>query len=439
MTGEKQRTLGRAVLIEGIGLHTGEAGIVTCKPAAVNTGVRFVRTDLPNRPQVEVRPENARFDPRAGRRTILQQDGVQVHTMEHLLAALSGLSIDNVVIETSSMEIPEPADGSAEPIARMLLEAGIVEQDRARRHIKVTKPVSWTADGVELNVVPYHGFRVSFTIDYENPLIGRQSLALDITPESFMREIAPARTFVLERDIEALRAAGWIKGGRLESAVVVGEGRIRNPEPLRFRDEFVRHKILDLLGDLSLLGGPLLGHVRASRSGHAGHVAFVQHLKQELPLPGRRPGAPSDEWDITAIEEILPHRYPFLLIDRITHLEEGQWIEGIKNVTINEPFFEGHFPGHPIMPAVLIIEAMAQVGGLLLLNSVEDPNDKLMYFMGIDGARFRRPVVPGDQLRFRLTLLKIKAGTSKMRGQAFVDDQLVAEAELLATIVPRRP
>ena len=177
----------------------------------------------------------------------------------------------------------------------------------------------------------------------------------------------------------------------------------------------------------------------AYRSGHQGHVAFVRHLKNTLPLPGRRPGGTPEEWDITAIMDIIPHRYPFLLVDRITRIEEGHSIEGIKNVTINEPFFQGHFPGHPIMPAVLILEAMAQVGGFLLLNSVDDPNHKLMYFMGIDGARFRRPVTPGDQVRFKLTLLKLKGGTSKMRGEAFVDDQLVAEAELLATVVDKRP
>jgi len=385
-----------------------------------------------------VRPENAHFDPSAGRRTILQQNGVQIHTMEHLLAAVAGLGIDNVIIETTTMEIPEPADGSAAPIAEVLAAAGVVEQERTRSHIKVTKPVHWSRDGVELSAVPYNCFKISFTIEYDHPLIGVQTLALDIDADTFMREIAPARTFVLERDIAALREAGWIKGGRLESAVVVGEQGLRNPEPLRYPDEFVRHKILDLLGDLSLLGGPLLGHVHARRSGHAGHVAFIKHLKQVLPLPGRRLGAPADEWDVTAILEIMPHRYPFLLVDRITRLEEGDSIEGIKNVTINEPFFVGHFPGHPIMPAVLILEAMAQVGGLLLLNSVEDPNGKLMYFMGIDGARFRRPVTPGDQLRFKLKLLKLKAGTSKMKGEVYVDDQLVAEAELLETVVERR-
>jgi len=435
----RQRTLAAPVVFEGVGLHTGQPARVVFRPAPADAGVRFVRMDLKGHPAVEVRPENARFDPGAARRTILEQGGVQIHTMEHVLAVVAGLSIDNVVIETDALEIPEPADGSAEPVARMLLEAGFEEQDRSRRHIKVTKPVHWGYDGVELIAQPYHGLRITFTIEYDHPLIGCQTLSLDIDEQTFLREIAPARTFVLERDLEALRRAGLIKGGRLENAVVVGADRILNPEPLRFPDEFVRHKILDLLGDLRLLGGPLLGHVTARRSGHQSHVAFVRHLRSTLPLPGRRTGGPPDEWDITAIMDIMPHRYPLLLVDRITRIEEGHSIEGIKNVTINEPFFQGHFPGHPIMPAVLIVEAMAQVGGLLLLTTVDDPNGKLMYFMGIDGARFRRPVTPGDQLRFKLTLLKLKGGTSKMKGEAFVDDQLVAEAELLATVVDRRP
>lgn len=337
------------------------------------------------------------------------------------------------------MEVPEGHDGSALPIARALLAAGIVEQDKPTRHIKVTKPVTWSEHRVELSAVPYSGFRITFTIEYDHPLIGTQTISLDITPEVFLEQIAPARTFVLERDLEVLRQSGWIKGGRIESAIVVGADRVLNEEPLRFPDEFVRHKVLDLLGDLFILGGPLLGHVTARRSGHHGHVEFVKVLKETLPLPGRRAGGPPEEWDTTAIMDLMPHRYPFLLVDRITSIEEGQSIEGLKNVTINEPFFQGHFPGQPTMPGVLILEAMAQVGGMLMLNSVEDPANKLMYFMGIDGARFRRPVVPGDQLRFRLTLLNVKRRTMKMRGEAFVDGQLVAEAELLATVVDKRP
>lgn len=439
MSGKPQRTIAKAVTLEGIGLHTGERGRITFRPAEANTGLRFVRADLPGHPVVRVRPENAFFDPGAARRTILQENGVQIHTMEHALAAVAGLGLDNLVIEQTSMETPEPADGSAGPFATALRDAGVVEQDRFKRHIKVTKPVTWSQDGVSLSAVPYQGFRITFHIHYDHPVIGDQTLSLDIEPDAFLEQIAPARTFVLERDIETLRAAGWIKGGRLESAVVVGRDRVLNDAPLRFPDEFVRHKVLDLVGDLSLLGGPLLGHVIASRSGHQGHVAFIKRLKESLPLPGRRAGGPPTEWDVTAIMDLLPHRYPFLLVDRITDIEEGRSIEGIKNVTVNEPFFQGHFPGQPIMPAVLILEAMAQVGGMLMLHSLDDPGNKLMYFMGIDAAKFRRPVTPGDQLRMRLTLVRAKNRTMKMRGEAFVDDQLVAEAELLATVVDRRP
>ena len=439
MSGRPQRTIKKAVAIEGVGLHTGEKGLMRFLPAPVGHGVRFVRTDLAGRPEVRVRPENAHFDPDAGRRTILQQDGVQVHTMEHVLAAVAGLGVDNLIIETSTMEVPEGHDGSAGPIAGAMLEAGLQDQDKPTRHIKVSKPVRWAENGVELSAVPYSGFRISFRIEYDHPLIGVQERTVDITPESFMKEIAPARTFVLERDVEALRKSGWIKGGRLESAIVVGKDAVLNDGKLRYPDEFVRHKILDLLGDLFILGGPLLGHVSAKRSGHQGHVAFVKRLKETLPLPGRRPGGPPEEWDTTAIMDLLPHRYPFLLVDRITKIEEGRAIEGVKNVTINEPFFQGHFPGHPVMPAVLILEAMAQVGGMLMLNTVDDPSSNLVYFMGIDGAKFRRPVVPGDQLHFKLELLSAKRRVMKMRGEAFVDGQLVAEAELLATVVDRRP
>jgi UDP-3-O-[3-hydroxymyristoyl] N-acetylglucosamine deacetylase/3-hydroxyacyl-[acyl-carrier-protein] dehydratase len=439
LSGRPQRTVKGNASIEGVGLHTGEKGLMRFLPAPVGHGVRFVRTDLPGNPEVRVRPENAHFDPGMARRTILQQDGVQVHTMEHVLAAVAGLGIDNLIIETSTMEVPEGHDGSAAPIAKALMSAGLAEQDKPTSHIKVSKPVHWSHNGVELSAIPHAGFRITFQIEYDHPLIGVQELSLEITPENFLKEIAPARTFVLERDLELLRQSGWIKGGRLESAIVVGADRILNDEHLRWPDEFVRHKILDLVGDLFILGGPLLGHVIARRSGHQGHVAFVKRLKETLPLPGRRAGGPPEEWDTTAIMDLMPHRYPFLLVDRITRIEEGRFIEGFKNVTINEPFFQGHFPGHPVMPAVLIVEAMAQVGGMLMLNSVDDPGNKLMYFMGIDGAKFRRPVVPGDQLRFQLTLLSVKRRTMKMRGEAYVDGQLVAEAELLATVVDKRP
>ena len=276
-----QRTLARAVTIEGVGLHTGETSVVTFRPAPANSGIRFVRTDLPGRPEIAVRPENAHFDPAAGRRTILQQDGVQVHTMEHVLAAVAGLGLDNLIIETDTMEVPEGHDGSAAPIAQALQTAGIVDQDKPTSHIKVSKPVRWAENGVELSAVPHSGFRITFRIDYDHPLIGTQELTVDLTPETFLREIAPARTFVLERDLDLLRQSGWIKGGRLESAIVVGKDRVLNEEKLRFEDEFVRHKILDVIGDLALVGRPIIGHVVAHRGGHALHTAFAARILEE--------------------------------------------------------------------------------------------------------------------------------------------------------------
>jgi UDP-3-O-[3-hydroxymyristoyl] N-acetylglucosamine deacetylase/3-hydroxyacyl-[acyl-carrier-protein] dehydratase len=434
---QNQRTLAAPVTFSGRGLHTGEETQITLKPGEVNGGWVFVRTDLPGSPSIKVTPEHAHYDPDQGRRTILKSGDVEVHSMEHLLAATLGLGIDNLVIETTGLEVPEPGDGSALTFAKSMRKAGFVDQGFARNHIKISKPVAYRMGDAELLAVPSAGLRISFTIDYDNPVVGTQYLSVEMNDGEFEREIAPARTFVLERDIKPLRAQGLIKGGSLESAVVVGENKILNQEPLRFPNEFVRHKILDLLGDLALLGTPLLGHVISIRSGHASNVAFVKKLAKDIPQGGRLPGSTPAQWDTSAIMELMPHRYPFLLIDRILDLEEGKKVVGLKNVTVNEQFFVGHFPGHPVMPAVLILEALAQTGGVLLLSMLDDPSSKLAYFVGIDKARFRRPVRPGDQLRFELTMVKLKGSICKMKGEATVDGQLVAEAELTSSIVDR--
>lgn len=433
-----QRTIAEAVSFTGIGLHTGEETTVTFRPGTVNEGIWFIRTDLEGKPRVKVCPENSIEDRDVLRRTMLRAGPAEVHTVEHVLATLAGLGIDNLLIEVSGLELPEPRDGSAAPYVDLLEQAGIVEQNAPRECFAIQRPVAYEAGGVQVVGFPHEGLRLGFTIQFDNPVLGTQHLTLDITPESFKEQIAAARTFVLFRDVEALRAQGLIKGGSLENAVVVKDDGIMNEDPLRFPDEFVRHKILDFLGDLAIIGRPLQGSFHAVRSGHVHNVKFVREVM------ARHCGAAEYEqlldqchFDINQVAEIMPHRYPFLLIDRILYLKERERVVGIKNVTVNEPFFSGHFPGHPIMPAVLIIEAMAQVGGVLLLNTVDDPKSKLVYFMAIDNAKFRRPVLPGDQLVFDLELLKLKRRTCKMIGKAFVRGQLVAEAELLSSIVDR--
>ncbi|MBZ0269246.1 3-hydroxyacyl-ACP dehydratase FabZ, partial [bacterium] len=306
-------------------------------------------------------------------------------------------------------------------------------------YYETKRPISLQDNGTQRILLPHDGFRVTFTIDYPDTLVGTQYASFDLDTEVFDREIASARTFALMQDVEPLRKAGLIKGGSLSNALVIDKDCVRSDEPLRWPDEFVRHKILDLIGDLSLLGMPVKGHVICVRGGHAVNVAFVKRLMEEAKKSyrWREPGQKSISLDIGQIEEIMPHRYPFLLIDRIVELVDRDRVTGIKNVTYNEPFFQGHFPGHPIMPAVLIVEAMAQAGGVLLLNTVERPETKLMYFMGIDNAKFRRPVRPGDVLRFELKLVKLKGKICKMHGEAFVEDDLVAEADLLSMVVDR--
>ena len=444
MSTPSQRTLARPVSYQGVGLHTGAPCRVEFRPAPPGSGLKFVRLDLPGQPEIPVNPRHARADMDQMRRTILKNGQAEVHTVEHILAAAAGLGIDNLVIALDAQEPPEPPDGSASPYVRLFQEAGLVDQPAPRRYFRVTEPVRHEENGVILVALPHDGLRVTFTIEYANAWRGTQYASYDIDPEVFVREIAPARTFVLERDVEQLRSKGMIQGGTLQNAVVVRPNGILNEEPLRFEDEFVRHKILDFLGDLTLLGRPARGHFLSIKSGHASNVRFVQRLAA-AEEPGALLGRESEngsggpvQLDINAIQRIMPHRYPLLLVDRILSLEPRR-VVGIKNVTINEPFFAGHFPGHPIMPAVLIIEAMAQCGGVLLLNSVDRPKERLVYFMGIDNAKFRKPVRPGDQLRFELTLLRLKSRICKMEGKAYVDGDLVAEAELLSSIVDRNP
>jgi len=433
----QQTTIARSTSIRGTGLHTGNRVEMSFHPAGADHGVVFRRVDLDPPLDIPARFDSVPQKSDVGRNTTLERDGVRIHTVEHVLAAVSGLGLDNLRIDIDSNEPVEPEDGSAGGFVELLRAAGVTRLGTPKRTYVVRRVVSVRNGDAELHALPHDGFRISFTIRYDNPVIGTQHASFEIDPEVFARDIAPARTFALMRDVRELQAQGLIKGGTLANAVVVDEDRVLNDGPLRFPDEFVRHKILDLLGDLTLLGRPIQGHILSIRSGHDSNVQFVRKLA-EAGDGGRGASArPGIVWDINAIQRIMPHRYPILLVDRILEFEDRKRVVGIKNVTINEPFFVGHFPGHPIMPAVLIIEAMAQCGGVLLLNSVEDPENKLMYFMGIDKARFRKPVTPGDQLRFELQLIRFGGAVCKMEGKAFVDGDLVAEAELLSQVIER--
>jgi UDP-3-O-[3-hydroxymyristoyl] N-acetylglucosamine deacetylase / 3-hydroxyacyl-[acyl-carrier-protein] dehydratase len=363
----------------------------------------------------------------ADRGTNLAVGEAAVHTVEHVLAAVAALPLDNLVIEVDAPEMPI-VDGSFLPFLHALSGAGVVVQEGEAAVLKIEQAVDVTGpNGGTYVAAPAPAYRISVGIEFDHPAVGRQFTTLALDGESFEREIAPARTFGFLAEAEALRARGLAQGATLENAIVLNATGLESGE-LRFGDEFVRHKLGDIVGDLALLGRRLQGHIVADRPSHAGNLALGREIlrRQSRSIV-----------DIQKIMEYLPHRYPMLLVDRIVDFEAGKRIVGIKNVTINEPFFQGHYPGHPIMPGVLIIEAMAQVGGLLLMDTIEFPDDKVVYFMSLDAVKWRRPVTPGDQIRFELEMLQFRRHTCRMKGVGYVDGNVVAEAEMMARIVDR--
>jgi len=434
----KQKTIAKEVYLSGVGLHTGSLTEVTFKPAAPNTGIRFVRVDLDGKPEI---PANVDYVVDVSRGTTLGIGDARVHTVEHGLAAMVGLGIDNLIVEMDADEIPN-GDGSALPVMTTLLNAGVVEQDAERDYITVDYPVFYRQDDVTLSVMPSDEPRISMTISYDHPAIGTQYASFVLTEEVFQNEIAPARTFCFLREVKMLQEAGLIKGGSLESAVVIGDDAILN-DTLRFPDEFVRHKILDLLGDMYLLGHPIRGHVMGVKGGHEKNVQFSKQIKtvcfngnglHDARGPRMTPrGVPA--LDVNKILKILPHRFPFLLVDRILTFEPMKHVVGIKNVTVNEPFFQGHWPEMPVMPGVLIIEAMAQVSSVLIFGENGDMNGKLAFFMGIEKAKFRQTVVPGDQLVIESELVHLRNNACKVQAVARVDNRVVAEAAMTFSLL----
>ncbi|MBC8478879.1 MAG: bifunctional UDP-3-O-[3-hydroxymyristoyl] N-acetylglucosamine deacetylase/3-hydroxyacyl-ACP dehydratase [FCB group bacterium] len=460
-----QRTIKAEVSISGVGLHTGVESTIVFKPAKPNMGIRFKRMDLPDCPEILADIDHV-ID--ISRGTTIGQNGNRIHTVEHVLAAVVGLQIDNVLIEMTNKE-PPVMDGSAEPFVKILLDSGIEEQNAHRDELIIDRTITYSDDkrGVDIHVLPSDRFRITFMTDYNFPSLGTQYTAMYSLEEDFIQRIAPARTFCFFSEIKELKELGLIKGGGIDNALVFldrkvedyeldtirkmfkidsdifsGENGMLNGVKLRFSNEPVRHKVLDLIGDLALLGIPIRGHVIAARSGHAANVELVRNIKKvyqkKILEKRRRQASGTAKFDIQAILQILPHRYPFLLIDRIMDVDPGKIVHALKNVTINEPFFQGHFPGQPVMPGVLIVEAMAQAGGFLILNSISNPDTKLMYFTAINNAKFRKTIVPGDQVTFEVSLLQFRMNTCRIGGKAYVDGKLVAEAELMASVVDRR-
>jgi UDP-3-O-[3-hydroxymyristoyl] N-acetylglucosamine deacetylase/3-hydroxyacyl-[acyl-carrier-protein] dehydratase len=433
----ERRTIGRDATLSGVGLHLGAECTLRFRPAPAGRGIVFRRVDLPDRPETPARVDVA---VEAQRRTQLGRGADALHTVEHVLAAVAGAGVDDLVIEMDAAE-PPILDGSAAPFLAALDEAGVVAQGGTPDVLTLAEPVR-VIDGESVyEAFPADELKVEVSIDFPHPLIGRQCGRYVVTPETFRRELAPARTFGFVREVEALRAMGLIRGASLENTVVLDDTAVIS-EGLRWPDEFVRHKAMDCVGDLALAGARVRARVVAQKPSHRGTVTLVRELVRlgSLNAPPNTIRPTPQRHSVFGIEEImkvLPHRYPFLLVDRIVELEEKTRVVGIKNVTINEPFFQGHFPGHPIMPGVLIVEAMAQTGGMLLLGAFPDPQEKVVYFTSLDNVKFRRPVKPGDQLRFELEVVQIRGPLCKMRGVAKVDGQLVCEADMAAMVRDR--
>ncbi|MDP2830887.1 MAG: UDP-3-O-acyl-N-acetylglucosamine deacetylase [Candidatus Omnitrophota bacterium] len=427
---EKQKTIVNQVTLKGVGIHTGNKVNVIFKPAEVDSGVTFIRTDISGAPRVKADVGSLLLAPKFSRRSSIGNDQAEVQTVEHLMAALSSLGIDNIDIQIDNNEVPG-LDGSSINFLEALQKAGLAHQDAPRYVYTVKEPICIQEGSGSITILPAKEFKISYTLNYDHPMLAAQFLEIAVNAESFKTALSSARTFCLESEASQLQNQGLGLGANYENTLVVGKtGVIKNK--LRFPDEFVRHKILDLIGDLYLAGCPLRGHVVALKSGHSLNLKIAQKIYEQriIGQGANLKGA----MDVNQIMRVLPHREPFLFVDRITHLEKGKRAVGIKNVTINDYFFRGHFPGRPVMPGVLIIEAMAQVGGVMMLESDEN-RGKLALFLAIDNAKFRKVVVPGDQLVFEVVAGKMRSRMGTVHGEALVDGKVVAEADLMFALV----
>lgn len=459
-----QHTLKSEVNISGVGLHTGIASSMTLKPATPGFGIKFQRIDLPNQPMVKA---DVDYVVDTSRGTSLEQNGARVGTVEHLLAALVGMQVDNVLITIDAPEVPI-MDGSSLPFIEAIEKVGVQKQDVKKVYYAIEDNIDFQdkEKRVEMVALPAHEFKVTTLIDFNSPVLGTQHAALKDLGD-FKKDIASCRTFVFLHELEYLLKHNLIKGGDLNNAIVVvdkevteeqlkhlaaafkrknisvkqeGIGILNNIK-LRFPNEPARHKLLDVVGDLALIGYPIKAHIIANRPGHSSNVAFAKKIKQYIRKNRRAKDVPvyiPDQpplYDIRRIERSLPHRYPFLLVDKIIELSDSH-VVGVKNVSFNEYFFQGHFPGNPIMPGVLQIEALAQAGGILALNTYSDPENYDTYFLKIDNCKFKRKIIPGDTMVLKLELLSpIRRGICEMRGTVFVGNKVCTEADLVAQLV----
>jgi UDP-3-O-[3-hydroxymyristoyl] N-acetylglucosamine deacetylase / 3-hydroxyacyl-[acyl-carrier-protein] dehydratase len=443
-----QQTLSQPANFSGIGLHSGNRVNMTFLPAPPNAGIRFRRVDLEGKPEIEARVE---YVSATNRSTSLSRGNAKIQTVEHVLAAFAGRGIDNAIVELDANE-PPIADGSAREFAKMIEGAGLAAQDAPREVFRVESPITLDTDETTLTVLPHESLKITCT---SADARGRftQFYSVEVTPETWGRELAHARTFCFFEEIEFLIKNGLIKGGSLENAVVIRDDAILTTEPLRYPEEFVRHKILDIIGDLSLVGAPVFGHIIAVRPGHGANCELARQISLQMrkpvetartfapPPPPKAEGeAPSplrdgEVLDTAHLMKLLPHRYPFLMVDKIVKIE-GNHIVGIKSVTINEPYFQGHFPNHPIMPGVLQLEAIAQVAGLVMLRQAENFG-KLAYFMSAESVRWRKPVHPGDVLTIDVELVKSRGKIGKAKGICSVEGETVSEAEVTFMLFDR--
>jgi len=460
---EKQRTLKEAIVFNGVGLHTGEPVTMEICPAADNHGYKFQRVDLENQPIIKA---DVDYVVATDRGTTLEQHGARVYTTEHVLAALYACQVDNALIKINGPEIPI-MDGSSILFVNEIERVGFEEQTADREYFELNENIPWEdlEKGIEFLAIPDINYRLTVMVDYNSPVLGTQHASMYQLGD-FKQEIARCRTFVFLKELEYLASNNLIKGGDLDNAIVLvdrtdvsqeeldrlakllGKDNLQisidgigvlNSTKLQFENEPARHKLLDIVGDLALVGKPIKAHILAARPGHSGNVRFAKVLKEQIKKQqnqGRQFDLAKDPiYDINDIERILPHRYPFLMVDKIMEIHENSII-GVKNITMNEPQFTGHFPGNPVFPGVLQIEAMAQVGGIFALTKVEDPHLYSTYFMKIDNVRFKQKVMPGDTVVFELELTSpIRRGLVEMSGKAYVNGKVVSEASMLAQII----